>query len=1016
MNPTEDPLIQAAAQASNQFQDSYRWLEKAMPLAFFEEVKYKHRILITHNLMGFDLQNYYSTINLKQAAIVICLDSADADLRILKNYSMRGIKNYQIYISKMPAPFPGITRHLRIAMIEFTGAEEPSEKSYSIAITNEMRTLLKERNQAITDGDFDALLNKLGPRFASAMPTKRLILAMDMLFRAEGQDNCQYVVEYDQEWASTNAASMQVVLAWRNTQKHDFLFRMARVIHHHGISIRRVNATYVDPYGPHNVLVMVLSLHGSNGQAVWDVADANDFLRELVTFKYFTQNDTIENMLVHTGIISGNMGHLLQSMISFIHQLLIQVDHHQYRLENIEEALYRHPELTMQLCECFKLRFDPEKHDAELFETARQKFLDDVNKFDTGREENDARRKSVLIQAINFITYTLKTNFYRSNYTALSFRLHPNILDHLPFDRTKKFPEKPYAIFFIKGLYFFGFHIRFKDLARGGLRTIYPDQYEQMVAERNHVFTECYNLALTQQKKNKEIPEGGSKGVIFLETYIHEDSELQIFKKEWELSQHPPEEIESHLASFHKKQKLERLYCVQRAFIESFVTLINCDPDGKIRAKHIVDYWQRPEYIYLGPDENMHDSMIEWIAKFSKKYHYKPEGSFISSKTSLGINHKEFGVTSLGINVYMHKLLEAIGINPSEDIFTIKMSGGPDGDVAGNQLLNLYRYYPSTAKLVALTDGTGTINDPAGVDLEALQTLFYETKGIAFYDPGKLSEGGLLLVKSKKRQQSTYSQETLCYRKVHGRLVEEWLSGNEMNHLLRYNLHQTRADVFIPAGGRPKTLNDTNIHDFLDAQGKPTAKAIVEGANLYLTPKARHFLEDLGVLIIKDSSANKGGVICSSFEILSGLTLTEEQFRDNKPTLVSEILDRVKFCAEQEAHLLIQTYKKTGKSLTTISEKISEKMNQFKYQLLDYLDPIPLSHNIHDPLIHSFLSYCLPILRKEFTKQLLEEIPDHHKKAVIACHLAAAVVYNKGIDWSPSIVDILPLILENDQE
>ena len=79
-----------------------------------------------------------------------------------------------------------------------------------------------------------------------------------------------------------------------------------------------------------------------------------------------------------------------------------------------------------------------------------------------------------------------------------------------------------------------------------------------------------------------------------------------------------------------------------------------------------------------------------------------------------------------------------------------------------------------------------------------------------------------------------------------------------MNHLLRTHVHQVKADVFIPGGGRPRTLNENNYRDFLDAAGKPTSKAIVEGGNLYLTPAARRSLEKLGVIVIKDSSANKG--------------------------------------------------------------------------------------------------------------------------------------------------------------
>src|SRR5690606_38753751 len=100
---------------------------------------------------------------------------------------------------------------------------------------------------------------------------------------------------------------------------------------------------------------------------------------------------------------------------------------------------------------------------------------------------------------------------------AFSFRLDPHYLDALPYDRKEKFPELPFAIFFMKGFYFIGFHIRFRDLSRGGLRTVLPQKPEQVSAERSNLFSECYLLAYTQNKKNKDIPEGGAKGVIFLE-------------------------------------------------------------------------------------------------------------------------------------------------------------------------------------------------------------------------------------------------------------------------------------------------------------------------------------------------------------------------------------------------------------------------------------------------------------------------------------------------------------------
>lgn len=1004
-------LLQAAKMEGEKFQEYYLWLERAMPRVFFEEVSRENLMLITHSLMGFNLQDYFSTINRKNAAIGLCLDTPDADLRILRLFTAYGIKNYQAYVSKEPVPFPGINSHLRIATIDFTEAIETSEKNYPLEFKETLSTLVKKENPTLTNEEFEDCLDKLNNRFLLALPPERLALAINLFYRAQTRDNCQYEVRYEENWQEKGTASMYIVLAWRNSPKHNFLYRLARVVYRHGLSVKRVNATYADASEKQSVLVMALSLHGSNGQAVWDVADIPDLLREIATVKYFDAFDKIDESLVSRSIISGNMGNLLRAMVTFIHQALVNVDSNLYTVENVEEALCRHPELTLQLCEAFKQKFDPNCCNLNKFEETQKEFLTDVAQLDTGQESNDTRRKNVLRQGMNFISHTLKTNFYRLNYTALSFRLDPKYLDEIPFDRTKKFPDLPYAIFFIKGMHFFAFHVRFKDLARGGLRTIYPEQLEQMVAERNHVFTECYHLAWTQHKKNKDIPEGGAKGVIFLQPFSQIDFESPILRKELEWLKIEPQEIEKRIQAFRQERKLEYLYQSQRAFVESLVTIINCDPDGKIRARFIVDYWKRPEYIYLGPDENMHDSMIEWIANFSKKYHYKPGGAFISSKPQAGINHKEYGVTSLGVNVYMHQVLEYIGINPEKEIFTVKITGGPDGDVAGNQLLNLYRFYPNTAKVIALTDGTGTIRDENGLDLSILKDLFHQTKGICFYPPEKLSAGGFLVDKRTNRYPSAYIQETLCWRKIGNQVEEDWLSGSDTNHLLRFNVHQTQTDVFIPAGGRPRTLNESNVKEFFNSAGMPTSRAIIEGANLYINHKARRFLEEKGVLIIKDSSANKGGVICSSFEVLCGLALNDETFIQHKPALVAEILERVKLYASDEADLLLRTHKQTGEFLTSISDRISEHINQYTYQLLDYLDLLPLPASAQDPMIRSFLNYCLPTLRNQFTPELLREIPDHHKKAIISRAIASYMVYKKGLDWSPSIVDILPLIL-----
>ena len=134
---------------------------------------------------------------------------------------------------------------------------------------------------------------------------------------------------------------------------------------------------------------------------------------------------------------------------------------------------------------------------------------------------------------------------------------------------------------------------------------------------------------------------------------------------------------EEKLKIYRRDHKLSYLYASQCAFIDAFMTLINCEENGTLRADRVIDYWKRPEYIYLGPDENMFNDMIVWIADFAVRSNYKPGRSFMSSKPGAGINHKEFGVTSYGVNVYMHQTLLFLGINPDKDPFTIKISGGP---------------------------------------------------------------------------------------------------------------------------------------------------------------------------------------------------------------------------------------------------------------------------------------------------------------------------------------------------
>lgn len=118
----------------------------------------------------------------------------------------------------------------------------------------------------------------------------------------------------------------------------------------------------------------------------------------------------------------------------------------------------------------------------------------------------------------------LKTNFYTPTKVALSFRHDPSFLPLV------EYPQPLYGMFLIIGSEFRGFHLRFKDIARGGIRIVKSRSQEAYGINARSLFDENYNLANTQQRKNKDIPEGGSKGAILLD-FQHQDKVHGSFEK-----------------------------------------------------------------------------------------------------------------------------------------------------------------------------------------------------------------------------------------------------------------------------------------------------------------------------------------------------------------------------------------------------------------------------------------------------------------------------------------------------
>ena len=668
--------------------------------------------------------------------------------------------------------------------------------------------------------------------------------------------------------------------------------------------------------------------------------------------------------------MSGEDASLINAFIAFCHTNLARNRQESYHIDDVKLAFHSNPNISLQLVDLFRTRFSPGISGREAqYENLLRKTEETVEGYNTGHRYLDEFRRSIFRCCITFIRHTLKTNFFVLGKQALAFRLDPKYLSSLDSAFTADLPpQTPFRITFFFGRFGVGYHIGFSDIARGGWRTIITGNRDDYVTNTDTLFREVFVLAHTQHLKNKDIYEGGSKMVVVLDASDLEEADFVT----------------------------QRMYKLQYGFINAFLDIFITE-NGKVSNPRVVDYYGEDEPIELGPDENMHDSMIETIASLSVRRGYMLGDGIISSKKN-GINHKEYGVTSTGVVKFAEITMEDLGKDISRDAFSVKFTGGPNGDVAGNAIRILFEKCPRV-KINLILDGTGALFDPDGGSRSELKRILF-TGDIDAFRPSKLHKGGFLLFRSNPR---TKGLKTL-YRKVSrsesGELVEQWLSPDDFHREYDSLIFEVRADLFIPAGGRPETVHDGNWRKFFPEGGEPTLRAIVEGANSFITPDARVQLQKRGIVIMRDASANKCGVISSSYEVIANLIMGEKEFLANKERYVSDVIEILEKRAADEAHLILDRFKESnGKLLfTEISDAISVEINDHYARLFSYLQDHPklFANRLFRMALFSHLPRLLRENRKYHAR--INKLPGKYRSAILASEIASSLTYRSNRD------------------
>ena len=613
----------------------------------------------------------------------------------------------------------------------------------------------------------------------------------------------------------------------------------------------------------------------------------------------------------------------------------------------IYDIIVLYPELVRSLYASFAnthLTLGPEYEAGFVLPTPSAEVLSDTKLKELISQTVSNEHEEMVMTAFRLFNNALfKTNFYTPTKVALSFRLNPSFLPEI------EYPQPLYGMFLVISSESRGFHLRFRDIARGGIRIVKSRNREAYSINARSMFDENYGLANTQQRKNKDIPEGGSKGVILLDAN-QQDKGSVAFEK----------------------------------YIDSIMDLLLPAETPGIKNP-IVDLYGKQEILFMGPDENTAD-LVDWATEHARKRGAPWWKSFFTGKSPKlgGIPHDAYGMTTLSVREYVKGIYRKLNLDASK---VRKMqTGGPDGDLGSNEILL------SNEKYTSIVDGAGVLIDPNGIDRDELLRLAKKRAMISEFDVSKLSKAGYrVLVDENNVKLPT------------GEIIINGTMFRNTFHLRDTGL----TDSFVPCGGRPESIDLSSVSKLIK-NGKSTIPYIVEGANLFITQDAKLRLEAAGCILFKDASANKGGVTSSSLEVLASLSFDDKGFVENMcvgsdgnapefyKAYVREVQETIKENARLEFEAIWREHEETKIPRSTLSDTLSIAITK----LDEELQKTDLWKN--QKLRRSVLADALPklLLEKIGLDLIIERVPDNYLRAIFGSYLASRFVYEFG--GSPS--------------
>ena len=487
-------------------------------------------------------------------------------------------------------------------------------------------------------------------------------------------------------------------------------------------------------------------------------------------------------------------------------------------------TLLANPDVAHALIALFEGRFNPDLGDeeraaaVEQASAALERGLEQVPTLDADR---------VLRTFANLINATLRTNFYQDK-PYVSFKLNTAAIDGAPFPRPK------YEIW-VYSPRVEGVHLRFGEVARGGLR--WSDRREDFR-------TEILGLVKAQTVKNAVIVPTGAKGGF----YAKKLPDPAVDRGAW---------MEEGKNSY-------------RTFIRGLLDItdnlvVTGEGEQVVPPERVVRHDGDDSYLVVAADKGT-ASFSDIANSISAEYGFWLGDAFASGG-SVGYDHKAMGITARGAWESVKRHFSELGIDTQSQDFTAVGVGDMSGDVFGNGML-----LSEHIKLVAAFDHRHIFLDPnpdaARSHAERRRLFELPRSSWADYDESLISAGGGIFPRQSKS--IPLSPEV---REVLG--LDDSVTKLSPPELLKAILkapvdllYNGGIGTYVKASSETSADVGDKANDAIRVDGRDLrVKVVGEGGNLGMTQRGRIEAAQAGVILNTDAIDNSAGVDCSDHEV-----------------------------------------------------------------------------------------------------------------------------------------------------